>query len=111
MVKQNSGPDVRVMGNAERLLHFLKHKRGEEALDFYIRLFHSLRLAGCEGLGDWLWGYLRYNETLYSWSTGSSGFSWHFSHMDAKNSPVKVSSSRRAHRSRGRRVRSMMVRP
>ena len=66
MVKQNSGPDVRVMGNAERLLHFLKHKRGEEALDFYIRLFHSLRLAGCEGLGDWLWDYLRYNETLYS---------------------------------------------
>ncbi len=66
MVKQNSGPDVRVMGNAERLLHFLKHKRGEDALDFYIRLFHSLRQAGCEGLGDWLWDYLRYNETLYS---------------------------------------------
>ena len=66
MVKQNSGPDVRVMGNAERLLHFLKHKRGEEALDFYIRLFHSLRQAGCEGLGDWLWDQLRYTESPYS---------------------------------------------
>lgn len=66
MVRENSGPDVRVMGNAERLLHFLKHKRGEDALDFYIRLFHSLRQAGCEGLGDWLWDWLRYTETPYS---------------------------------------------
>ena len=66
MVSENSGPDVRVMENAERLLHFLKHGYGENALDFYIRLFHSLRLAGCEGLGDWLWDFLRYNETLYS---------------------------------------------
>ena len=24
------------------------------------------RPASCEGLGDWLWDYLRYNETLYS---------------------------------------------
>ena len=59
-------PEVQVMEHAERLLFFLKHGNGEHAMSFYIQLFHALRQAGCEGLGDWLWDYLRYHETLYA---------------------------------------------
>ena len=59
-------PDVRIMEYAERLLFFLKHKNGENALQFYTNLFYALRGAGCEGLGDWLWGYLRHTETPYA---------------------------------------------
>ena len=41
-----------------------------------------------------------------SWQMGSSGWACSISHMAPRNSPVKLSSPRRAHRSRGRRVRS-----
>lgn len=63
---ETGNPEVKVMEHTERLLFFLKHGNGEHAMNFYIRLFYALRQEGCEGLGDWLWDYLRYNETLYS---------------------------------------------
>ena len=35
-------------------------------MEYYVSRFHLLRSDGCEGLGDWLWDWLRYNETPYS---------------------------------------------
>ena len=48
------------------MLDALYQKNGEEALEHYVSRFHLLRSDGCEGLGDWLWDWLRYNETPYS---------------------------------------------
>ncbi len=48
------------------LLDALSQKNGEEALECYVSRFHVLRSDGYEGLGDWLWDWLRYTETPYS---------------------------------------------
>ncbi len=58
--------DTPVMNCVSLLLDALCYQEGEAALDPYTSLFHVLRLEGCEGLGDWLWDWLRYNETPYS---------------------------------------------
>lgn len=58
--------DASAMNRVSLLLDALCHKEGEAALDAYTALFHVLRLEGCEGLGDWLWDWLRYTETPYS---------------------------------------------
>ena len=55
-----------VMFNAATLLDALSNREGEDALTAYTALFYTLRQEGCEGLGDWLWDYLRYTETPYS---------------------------------------------
>lgn len=58
--------DTPVMNCVSLLLDALCYKEGEAALDPYTSLFHVLRLEGREGLGDWLWDYLRYTESPYS---------------------------------------------
>lgn len=55
-----------VMFNAATLLDALSNREGEDALTAYTALFYTLRQEGCEGLGDWLWDWLRYTETPYS---------------------------------------------
>ena len=55
-----------VLGGIWMLLDALYQKNGEEALEEYVSRFHVLRSDGYEGLGDWLWDWLRYNETPYS---------------------------------------------
>lgn len=55
-----------VMFNAATLLDALSNREGEDALTAYTALFYALRQEGCEGLGDWLWDYLRYTESPYS---------------------------------------------
>ena len=55
-----------VLGGIWMMLDALYQKNGEEALEEYVSRFHVLRSDGYEGLGDWLWDYLRYNETPYS---------------------------------------------
>jgi len=55
-----------VFYDVHELLDALHQKAGEEALEAYSALFHVLRLEGCDGLGDWLWNWLRYTETPYS---------------------------------------------
>ena len=55
-----------VMFNAATLLDALSNREGEDALTAYTALFYALRQEGCEGLGDWLWDWLRYTETPYS---------------------------------------------
>lgn len=55
-----------VMFNAATLLDALSNREGEDALTAYTALFYTLRQAGCEGLGDWLWDQLRYTESPYS---------------------------------------------
>ena len=55
-----------VLGGIWMMLDALYQKNGEEALEEYVSRFYVLRSDGCEGLGDWLWDWLRYNETPYS---------------------------------------------
>ena len=55
-----------VMTRVAGLLTRLRFNGGDMALDDYTYLFHALRQEGCEGLGDWLWDFLRYTETPYS---------------------------------------------
>ncbi len=55
-----------VLGGIWMLLDALNQKNGEEALELYVSRFHVLRSDGYEGLGDWLWDWLRYTETPYS---------------------------------------------
>ena len=55
-----------VMFNAATLLDALSNREGEDALTAYTALFYTLRQEGCEGLGDWLWDWLRYTENPYS---------------------------------------------
>ena len=55
-----------VLGGIWMMLDALYQKNGEEALEHYVSRFHLLRSNGCEGLGDWLWDWLRYTETPYS---------------------------------------------
>ena len=55
-----------VMFNAVTLLDALSNREGGDALSTYTALFYTLRQEGCEGLGDWLWDYLRYTESPYS---------------------------------------------
>lgn len=55
-----------VLSGIWMLLDALNQKNGEEALELYVSRFHVLRNDGYEGLGDWLWDWLRYTETPYS---------------------------------------------
>ncbi len=55
-----------VLSGIWMLLDALHKKNGEEALEYYVSRFHTLRSDGYEGLGDWLWDWLRYTETPYS---------------------------------------------
>ena len=55
-----------VVRDACNLLDHLNGKEGIEALEDYTNLFYDLRSDSYEGLGDWLWDWLRYNETPYS---------------------------------------------
>ncbi|MCI9171277.1 MAG: ATP-binding protein [Lawsonibacter sp.] len=55
-----------VLSGIWMLLDALNQKNGEEALELYVSRFHVLRSDGYEGLGDWLWDWLRYTETPYS---------------------------------------------
>ncbi len=55
-----------VLGSIWMMLDALHQKNGEEALEEYVSQFYVLRSDGCEGLGDWLWDWLRYTETPYS---------------------------------------------
>ena len=55
-----------VLGGIWMMLDALYQKNGEEALEEYVSRFYVLRSDGYEGLGDWLWDWLRYNETPYS---------------------------------------------
>ena len=55
-----------VLSGIWMLLDALYQKNGEEALEEYVSRFHVLRSDGYEGLGDWLWDWLRYTETPYS---------------------------------------------
>ena len=48
------------------LLDHLHGKEGIETLEDYTDLFYDLRQEGYEGIGDWLWDWLRYTETPYS---------------------------------------------
>jgi len=50
----------------ECLLQHLCRGEGEAALDEYTALFSALRQEGYQGLGDWLWDTLRYEESPYS---------------------------------------------
>jgi hypothetical protein len=55
-----------VLGGIWMMLDALYQKNGEEALEEYVSRFYVLRSDGYEGLGDWLWDWLRYTETPYS---------------------------------------------
>ena len=61
----------RPMIQAECLLQHLCRGEGEAALETYTALFSILRQDGYQGLGDWLWDQLRYEETPYSRLTES----------------------------------------
>ena len=55
-----------VMIQIQALLDALCSGRGEDALDAYTGLFHTLREGGWLGLGDWLWEALRFTESPYA---------------------------------------------
>ena len=48
------------------LLNAIRAKDGEGALDAYTELFYSLRNAGYEGPGAWLWDELRFSDSPYA---------------------------------------------
>ncbi|MEA4955461.1 MAG: ATP-binding protein [Pseudoflavonifractor sp.] len=48
------------------MLDALATRQGEQALESYTAVFHTLREAGFLGLGDWFWAQLRYTETPYA---------------------------------------------
>ena len=55
-----------IMAQVMALLDALCSKKGGTALDAYSQLFYSLRCAGCQGVGQWLGDYLRYENTPYA---------------------------------------------
>ena len=55
-----------IMQMTDQIFLMLAYQNGENALNAYAELFYALRKEGCEGLGDWLWDYLRYTETPYA---------------------------------------------
>ncbi|MGE4276380.1 MAG: ATP-binding protein [Lawsonibacter sp.] len=55
-----------VMLHVTALLDALAARQGEQALESYTAVFHTLREEGFLGLGDWLWDRLRYTETPYA---------------------------------------------
>lgn len=57
--------DTPVLSGMSRLLRFLSAGAGESALDAYTQVFHALREKEFQGLGDWLWEVLRYEESPY----------------------------------------------
>jgi hypothetical protein len=58
--------DTPIMATVRQLLDALCQEKGELALERYTQLFYALRAEGCQGLGDWLWDYLRYTESPYA---------------------------------------------
>ena len=54
------------MIHMECLLQHLCRGEGEAALNEYTALFSALRQDGYQGLGNWLWDTLRYEESPYS---------------------------------------------
>lgn len=54
-----------LMQQVSALLDAIAAGRGEDAAAAYIEVFYQLRQAGCAGLGDWLDGQLRYDESPY----------------------------------------------
>ena len=57
--------DTPLMRAISRLLSSCVSGSGEQALEQYGRVFYLLRAEGFQGLGDWLWDYLRYTESPY----------------------------------------------
>lgn len=62
-----------VLDCALHLLDALREEDGEGALDAYTALFHTLRSAGCKGIGDWLWDRLCYTESPYALAAQGAG--------------------------------------
>ena len=58
--------DTPVLSLAIRLLDELKSAQGEAALESYTALFHTLRAEGFDGMGNWLWERLRFDESPYA---------------------------------------------
>ena len=48
------------------LLNAIRNGAGEDALTCYNHLFYTLRAAGYDGLGAWLWDVLRFEDTPYA---------------------------------------------
>ena len=57
--------DTPLMTLVDRFFSAYRRSAGEEALDCYIQLFYTLRREGFQGLGDWVWDYLRYTESPF----------------------------------------------
>ena len=58
--------DTPVMEQVMSLLKAIKKEKGEEALEAYTGLFYTLRTAGFDSIGDWLWERLRFDESPYA---------------------------------------------
>ena len=57
--------DTPLMQAVSQLLLTCGFGNGERALDLYGQVFYLLRAEGFQGLGDWLWDYLRYSDSPY----------------------------------------------
>lgn len=58
--------DAPVMERVMELLKAIKKEKGEDALEAYIGLFYTLRDAGYDSIGGWLWERLRFDESPYA---------------------------------------------
>ena len=65
--------DTPLMSLTDRFLSAWRRGQGEEALECYIQLFYTLRQEGFQGLGDWVWDYLRYTESPYGTLAAQGG--------------------------------------
>ena len=58
--------DTPVMERVMELLKAIKKEKGEDALEAYTGLFYTLRDAGYDSIGGWLWERLRFDESPYA---------------------------------------------
>ena len=58
--------DTPVLEQVMELLSAIKKEKGEEALEAYTELFYTLRTAGFDCLGTWLWERLRFDNSPYA---------------------------------------------
>jgi len=65
--------DTDILSKNLALLHAIREKDGEGALDAYTELFYSLRAAGYDGPGAWLWDVLRFEDSPYARLAECSG--------------------------------------
>ena len=65
--------DTDLLSKNISLLSAIKAKQGEQALECYTDLFHTLRSRGYDGLGSWLWDELRYEDGPYARLAESGG--------------------------------------